>query len=221
MVIDLGEGQTVDTAGTSFKGSVQARFWHAPEIQSLRSWSIASDIFAFAVAACTLLESRKDLCPEPPPADVLERAGVTSSDSNDAKHVLPLSIRKIVEQGLAREPRDRGKIRDHIRLLEDLGTHLNMELQPGDGGEDDEDEERNWAAGLPEGSSGNRDLEGGKETTEDTDAGVTGMADREKIVEWTTLDWWSVYNSLFEGDNVRLNGERGDILTGTSMIPET
>jgi hypothetical protein len=63
MVIDLGEGQTVDTAGTSFKGSVQARFWHAPEIQSLRSWSIASDIFAFAVAACTLLESEKTCVP--------------------------------------------------------------------------------------------------------------------------------------------------------------
>lgn len=28
------------------------------------------------------------------------------------------------------------------------------------------------------------------------------MRDRKKIVEWTTLDWWSVYDSLFERDHV-------------------
>ncbi|KAH8916071.1 kinase-like protein [Atractiella rhizophila] len=128
LLIDFGEGQTVDEAATSFRASVpHYQWWHAPEICTRTpTWTFASDIFAFAVTACFILEKRKKLCPAPVPEDVLQRTGLTSSNNTD--NILPQSIYAIVVVGLEVEPEKRGNLRDHIELLD----NLNLETAEGD-----------------------------------------------------------------------------------------
>lgn len=129
-VADIGEGQHVADPGT-FNASVEARDFHAPEILSSRTWSLASDVFAFAVAACKILDKRQELCLERPPENVLKQAGSESKPVDDGSSVLPLKLSRIITSGLKKDPGERWAIRKYIDAIEDLDGDFSSEKDQG------------------------------------------------------------------------------------------
>ncbi|KAK5661251.1 hypothetical protein OQA88_11145 [Cercophora sp. LCS_1] len=130
-VADIGEGQHAADTGI-FHASVEARDFHAPEILSSRTWSPASDVFAFAVAACKILDKRQEICQEPLPEHVLKQAGWSESKPVDnGSSVLPLKLSQIITSGLKKDPGERWMIRKYIDVMESLEEDFSSEKDQG------------------------------------------------------------------------------------------
>jgi len=125
-VADIGEGQHVATT-SNFNASVEARDLHAPEILSSRTWSTASDVFAFAVAICKTLDMRQELCPE----RAFERVTnmVALEPTGETAFILPLGLREMIINGLSSDFKDRWTIMEYVDAFVDIGDDFFAERE--------------------------------------------------------------------------------------------
>ena len=127
-IADIGEGRHITAllAATTLNASVEARDIHAPEVIASRKWSTESDIFAFGVAACKMLDERVRRCPEQAPARIMEAAGITGDTSPDsaAKSVVPAALAMILLSALAYDPSERWTAREYVDKLEELSMEF-------------------------------------------------------------------------------------------------
>jgi hypothetical protein len=97
---------------------VEARDFHAPELNESHIWSTATDVFAFGIAACKLLDMRAQKCKYEAPENVREMAGLSAKE--DADSVLPLALREIMLSSLSQDPNGRWQIGEIVDALDEL-----------------------------------------------------------------------------------------------------
>jgi serine/threonine protein kinase len=129
-IADIGEGRHVVSklSGAVLNASVEARDFHAPEVIASRTWTTASDVFAFGVIGCKLLDMRKELCPEKSQGSAISGLTVQSLHTGDADaslvarpaSVVPLAVAEIISSALARDPAERWSIREYVDKLVEL-----------------------------------------------------------------------------------------------------
>lgn len=135
-VADIGEGCRIIAQLTSaiLNASVEARDFHAPEIIASRTWSKASDIFAFGVIVCQFLDWRVELCPDKAPKSaIIQTTDSSSNDHHDAlsirgqDEIVPLAVSEVIRSALTHDPTERGSIREYVKKFTELNEDVYAE----------------------------------------------------------------------------------------------
>jgi hypothetical protein len=133
VVTDIGEGkvfqtQEQDLLSVDHWASYGATDFRAPEVNGRRGWSTKAEVFSFGIIATTILDCRRFSCTFPPPTWVLEKLQKTyplmSQNPVMVAHIIPQSLKDVLETCLQSDAAERPEIRPVVRSLDNTSMEF-------------------------------------------------------------------------------------------------